>query len=52
MIKEYSRWMRDNWNHPCVFMWDAANETRGTQLVEIVKAVRSLDLSNRAWDDS
>ena len=27
MIKEYGRWMRDNWNHPCVFMWDASNET-------------------------
>ena len=52
MIKEYGRWMRDNWNHPCVFMWDSSNETTSPELVKIVKAVRGLDLSDRAWDNS
>ena len=52
LIKEYGRWMRDNWNHPCVFMWDSNNETHGNELVDIVNAVRPLDLSDRAWDNS
>ena len=52
MIREYGRWMRDNWNHPCVFMWDANDETVSPELVKIIDAVRSLDLSDRAWDNS
>ena len=27
MIGEYSEWMRDNWNHPSVAIWDATNES-------------------------
>jgi len=27
MIREYTEWMRDNWNHPSVVIWDANNET-------------------------
>ena len=27
MIAEYGEWMRDNWNHPSVAIWDATNET-------------------------
>jgi len=49
---EYARWMRDLWNHPCVFMWDSSNETSWGALAGIVNRVRSLDLSNRAWDNS
>jgi hypothetical protein len=49
-IKEYSRWMRDLWNHPCIFVWDASNETNWEKLAGIINAVRPLDLSNRAWD--
>jgi len=52
LIKEYGRWMRDNWNHPCIFMWDSNNETVAKELVDIVNAVRPLDLSDRAWDNS
>ena len=51
LIKEYGRWMRDNWNHPCVFIWDSNNETISPELVKIVNAVRPLDLSDRAWDN-
>jgi beta-galactosidase/beta-glucuronidase len=29
MIREYTEWMRDNWNHPSVVIWDANNETWG-----------------------
>ena len=33
-------------------MWDANNETVSPELVKIIDAVRSLDLSDRAWDNS
>ncbi len=51
-IREYGLWMGDNWNHPCIFMWDSNNESRWPELVKIVNAVRPLDLSSRAWDNS
>jgi len=51
LITEYTEWMRDNWNHPSVAVWDAANETIADILREkVIPAVRGLDLSNRAWD--
>ena len=51
MVRQYSEWMRDNWNHPSVAWWDADNETRNSRLGEIISKVRGLDLSNRQWDD-
>lgn len=51
VITEYSRWMRDNWNHPSVFMWDCNNETYWTEFTNIINTVRTLDLSNRAWEN-
>jgi len=51
-VAEYARWMRDLWNHPCVFMWDSSNETKWDALTNIVNRVRPIDLSNRAWDNS
>jgi hypothetical protein len=51
MIRQYSDWMRDNWNHPSVVIWDANNETRADVLTDIIKAVRPLDLANRPWDN-
>ena len=53
MIREYTEWMRDNWNHPSVVIWDANNETWDPAFGEkIIPAVRSLDLSNRPWENS
>src|SRR5712692_3183621 len=53
MIREYSEWMRDNWNHPSVAIWDANNETWDATFGEkIIPAVRSLDLSSRPWENS
>jgi hypothetical protein len=51
MITEYKEWLCDAWNHPSVGWWDACNETRADVLAEIIRAVRPLDLSNRAWDN-
>lgn len=50
-IGQYKEWMRDNWNHPSVAIWDAQNETRGDELGRIISAVRGLDLSNRVWEN-
>jgi hypothetical protein len=53
MIRQYKDWMRDNWNHPSVAVWDANNETLEPIFgSEIIPAVRSLDLSNRPWENS
>jgi hypothetical protein len=53
MIREYKEWMRDNWNHPSVVIWDANNETWDSVFGEkIIPAVRGLDLSNRPWENS
>jgi len=53
MIRQYKDWMRDNWNHPSVAVWDANNETKDSIFGEItIPAIRSLDLSNRPWENS
>ena len=51
MAREYREWVRDNWNHPSVAIWDASNETRSAVLREIIGQVRGDDLSNRPWDN-
>jgi len=42
MIRQYREWLRDNWNHPSVVVWDANNETRddifGKQIIPAVPA--------------
>jgi hypothetical protein len=49
---EYTEWMRERWNHPCVVIWDAQNETRNDRVTgPALMAVRGLDLSNRPWDN-
>lgn len=53
LIREYSEWVRDNWNHPSVAIWDANNETWDPVFGEkVIPAVRGLDLSHRAWENS
>ncbi|HTQ55578.1 MAG TPA: glycoside hydrolase family 2 TIM barrel-domain containing protein [Bryobacteraceae bacterium] len=53
MIRQYGEWMRDNWNHPSVAIWDANNESLDPLFADkIIPAVRGLDLSNRPWENS
>lgn len=53
LIRQYKDWMRDNWNHPSVAIWDANNESYDAVFNEkVIPAVRSLDLSNRPWENS
>jgi beta-galactosidase len=51
IIPEYTEWMRERWNHPCVVIWDAQNESRIAETGKALMAVRQLDLSNRPWDN-
>jgi beta-galactosidase len=53
MITEYGEWMRDNWNHPSVAIWDASNESLFPALATtILPALRGRDLSGRPWENS
>ncbi len=53
MIRQYRDWMRDDWNHPSVAVWDANNETSNEMFgTRIIPAVRPLDLSDRPWENS
>ena len=51
LTEEYTRWMREQWNHPCVVIWDAQNETVTNESGKAIDAVRHLDMSNRPWDN-
>jgi beta-galactosidase len=48
---EYKDWMRERWNHPCVIIWDAQNESVTPETGKAINMVRNLDLSNRPWDN-
>jgi beta-galactosidase len=57
LAREYAEWMQEQWNHPCVVIWDASNETlshdgRTEEIADAIAKVRSMDLSNRPWDNS
>lgn len=52
LAAEYTQWMRDRWNHPCVVIWDAQNETTDDRILgPVIQRVRGLDLSGRPWDN-
>ena len=51
IIPEYTEWMRERWNHPCVVIWDAQNESQTAETGKALQAVRHLDLSNRPWEN-
>jgi hypothetical protein len=51
IIPEYTEWMRERWNHPCVVIWDAQNESRTPETGKALMAVRNLDLSDRPWEN-
>ena len=51
IVPEYTEWMRERWNHPCVVIWDAQNESNTEETGKAIQAVRQLDLSNRPWDN-
>lgn len=48
---EYAEWMKERWNHPCVVVWDAQNESVTDVTARAINKVRDLDLSGRPWDN-
>jgi hypothetical protein len=52
LAAQFSQWMRDHWNHACVVIWDACNETKSQRVADAITRVRGLDLSNRPWDNA
>ena len=52
LVTEYGEWMRERWNHPCVVIWDACNETKSLKTGAALEQVRTMDLSNRPWDNA
>jgi hypothetical protein len=48
---EFREWMKERWNHPCVVIWDACNETYSPETGKAIREVRGLDFSNRPWDN-
>ncbi|MEO6187975.1 MAG: glycoside hydrolase family 2 TIM barrel-domain containing protein [Ginsengibacter sp.] len=57
LVREYTEWMQESWNHPSIVIWDASNENlsdngRTDETGKAVWEVRNLDLSNRPWDNS
>ena len=52
ITEQLREFVRDNWNHPSVAIWDASNETRWNFLRDtLVPSVRGLDLSGRPWEN-
>ena len=51
LSREYTAWMKERWNHPCVVIWGAQNESLTTETGAAIEQVRGLDLSNRPWDN-
>lgn len=52
LLRQYADWVRDNWNHPSLVIWDSCNETHDPVFGEVViPAVRKLDLSDRPWEN-
>ena len=53
LTNQYKEWLRDNWNHPSIVIWDANNETGDDVFhTTVIPAVRPLDLSQRPWENS
>jgi len=51
LTQEYTEWMQERWNHPCVVIWDACNETPSLETGKAIRKVRGLDFSDRPWDN-
>jgi beta-galactosidase/beta-glucuronidase len=52
VVAQVREFMRDNWNHPSLALWDASNETHWDFLADkLIPAVRGLDLSARPWEN-
>ncbi|MDR1762989.1 MAG: hypothetical protein LBR64_03390 [Dysgonamonadaceae bacterium] len=51
LAEEFTRWVRDRWNHPSIVIWDANNESTTLETAPAINEVRKLDLSGRVWEN-
>jgi beta-galactosidase len=51
LANEYRAWMAERWNHPCVVIWDAQNESVTPVTGNAIGLVRGMDLSDRPWEN-
>lgn len=52
VLTEYKEFVRDNWNHASLVLWDASNETHWSFLGDkVIPIVRKMDLSDRPWEN-
>ncbi|MBK7258502.1 MAG: hypothetical protein IPI01_12010 [Ignavibacteriae bacterium] len=50
ITKEFSRWLRDNWNHPSIVIWDALNESTDAVVEHtVIPKMKELD-PTRPWE--
>ncbi len=51
LVPEFREWMEERWNHPSVVIWDACNETYSPETGKAIRQVRTLDHSDRPWQN-
>jgi beta-galactosidase len=50
ITKEFTRWLRDNWNHPSIVIWDALNESSDVTVEQrVIPKMKRLD-PTRPWE--
>ncbi len=50
ITKEFTDWLKDNWNHPSIVIWDALNESSDNVVqTEIIPEMKKLD-PTRSWE--
>ncbi|MCF8225327.1 MAG: hypothetical protein K9J30_05570 [Bacteroidales bacterium] len=51
LAEEYREWMMERWNHPCIVIWDAQNESVTEVTGDAIEMVRELDMSEKPWEN-
>ena len=50
ITREFTRWLRDNWNHPSIVIWDALNESSDAVVEQrVIPQMKELD-PTRPWE--
>ena len=50
IMREFSEWLKDNWNHPSIVIWDALNESSDNLVQnDIIPEMKKLD-PTRPWE--
>ena len=50
ITREFTQWLRDNWNHPSIVIWDALNESTDAVVEQrVIPRMKALD-PTRPWE--